>query len=393
MPSAEELIETTSAEALKQLKKILASRGKLQGNFYFAGDTRGGQAGLVVTLLARDRKGSKATAQGKKLRAELSGAKFARGVVTTKGSKLLFELHSGNATKDHMKLGFKKAFDAPDSKALKALLRRALVAKAGAETEEPEALVEEAEAPVKDGAPPAPDVDLGDALEPGELEALLERQGDLEQRNAALKESFLSAESARVELQESIDTLSQEIIALQQAPTLDLTALQAKRYALAEVLYVGTDPFPEVGQPLPEPVRDVLKAAIANQKLTDWSAAVTDWTGTAEQASRQLDALKTALLADGDPELADIARRDLPDLAGPALTALSDRIGDLDGVSDEERAGALGQVSAQATALADRLAAVGAVAAVDGNPFGVTVTLAADLIPGLRRLAAAARLG
>ena len=386
MSAAQEMIDEASAEALRSLKKLLASRGSLLGHFYFAGDTRGSMAGILVTLTARDPKGSKVAARGKKLRQEISGAKFGRGLVKMKGTKLLFELHTGNATKDHMKLGFKKAFTAPENKRLKTMLRRALVVKVGRRDSSPEEVDESVE------DEPTPELDLSAVLAPGELRALLAQQGDLEQRNADLKDSFLSASEAQAEIQTSTDELSREIRSLEQASTLDLRALQQKRYALAEMLYVGTDPFPEVGTPLPDGVRSVLNAAVTNLKLTDWSRTAAQWSTTAQQVTRQLDALKTALLADGDPELAAIAARDLPALAGPALTMLDDAIDALDGLPADKRAAGLARISMMAGTLADQLATDKAVEVIDNNPFGVSVSLQEVLIPELRALAAAARL-
>jgi hypothetical protein len=51
------IVKTTAAEALTVLKKIVAGKGRLQGNFYFAGDTKG-TAGLVITLSGRDPRGT-----------------------------------------------------------------------------------------------------------------------------------------------------------------------------------------------------------------------------------------------------------------------------------------------------------------------------------------------
>ena len=44
-------IEDAAREAAGTLKKIRAAKGKLKGNFYYAGDTRGKEAALAVTLL------------------------------------------------------------------------------------------------------------------------------------------------------------------------------------------------------------------------------------------------------------------------------------------------------------------------------------------------------
>ena len=51
---SDSLIEQHGTEGLPVLKKIAAARGKLQGNFYFAGDSKMENAGVVLTLTARD---------------------------------------------------------------------------------------------------------------------------------------------------------------------------------------------------------------------------------------------------------------------------------------------------------------------------------------------------
>ena len=73
MPSE---IEKANQESASVLKKIRASNGKLQGNFYFVGKADGSEAGIVITLASKDKKGQKAKGSGKKLRAEIKGSKF-----------------------------------------------------------------------------------------------------------------------------------------------------------------------------------------------------------------------------------------------------------------------------------------------------------------------------
>ena len=81
MSAADDAVENT----LKNLKKIRASKGKLQGNYYYAGSNDGRTAGLVVTLSIRDKKGMMAFATGKPIRKEISGAKFSRFECMTPG--------------------------------------------------------------------------------------------------------------------------------------------------------------------------------------------------------------------------------------------------------------------------------------------------------------------
>ena len=46
------VIEDAAKEAAGAIKKIRAGKGAVKGNFYYAGDTRGKAAGLVITLQA-----------------------------------------------------------------------------------------------------------------------------------------------------------------------------------------------------------------------------------------------------------------------------------------------------------------------------------------------------
>ena len=57
-------------QASKSLKKIVASKGKIQGKFYYAGNNK--DAGLVITLQARDPKGAMAASMGKKLKKDIA---------------------------------------------------------------------------------------------------------------------------------------------------------------------------------------------------------------------------------------------------------------------------------------------------------------------------------
>ena len=122
----DELLSGRHSEAGKSLKKVVASKGKLQGNLYFAGDGKT-TAGVVITLTARDPKGQKALTGGKALRKQIKNAKFSRGTVLMDGGKLMVELFAGTATAAMLKKAFKDDIFRKDP-ALK-LLSRATITK------------------------------------------------------------------------------------------------------------------------------------------------------------------------------------------------------------------------------------------------------------------------
>ena len=96
-----------SQDASRVLKKVFAGKGKIQGNYYLVTNKAYNDAGLVVTLSAKDKDGGKATSAGKKLKAELAGVKFSRGTVVWIDSKMTFEHHQGSAKPGDIKKAFK----------------------------------------------------------------------------------------------------------------------------------------------------------------------------------------------------------------------------------------------------------------------------------------------
>ena len=242
-----DLIDTCAEEALKPLKKILASRGKLLGNFYFAGDTKGRQAGLVVTLTARDPKGAKATARGKKLRASIDGAKFARGTVQIKGPRLLFVLHTGSATCDHVKRAFKRSFLSDAAAPVKRLLKRALV---GTPETAPEAIEDAPE----DGVAEEELFSELSAKERADVWALIEQQDTLAAQNALLEDSFLSAAAADAEEADHRAGLARQVRWHEAQDPVDAEELAAARWALAEAVSTSPTVLAEPPSALPEDV-------------------------------------------------------------------------------------------------------------------------------------------
>ena len=84
------------SQATKVLKKVVASKGKLHGNFYYVGNKT--EREIAMTMVMRDPKGATAASLGKKLKADITGnSKFARGTMYIEGSKLFFHVTKGNA--------------------------------------------------------------------------------------------------------------------------------------------------------------------------------------------------------------------------------------------------------------------------------------------------------
>lgn len=249
-------VEKANQEAATILKKIRASGGKLQGNFYFVGKADGLAGGLVLTLAAKDKKGQKAKSRGKKLRAEIKGAKFAIGLAQVIDGKLTFILHGGTASKAHMKAGFKKNLSKIDG--LKALLR--VVFKKPETVEESE---DEVEAPpeVEEQEAPSEEDSLGD-VDMEELRRLEEEQAQVVDLSDQIAE-FLSHDT---ELAEYEDQLNEEIENLKTLSEGDATPeeIQEARAALSKTMDVGQSLHVTPEQPLPPEITQLLNLSAQN---------------------------------------------------------------------------------------------------------------------------------
>lgn len=287
------VIEDAAKEAAGAIKKIRAGKGNVKGNFYYAGDSRGKSAGLVVTLQARDPKGAKATTQGKAVRKEIKGAKFARGIVSLEGSSLLFELFAGSASKDHVKLGFKKKLSEYGGLAI---LKKAMLKKGGteeaAEVASEEALTEEQQAEI-------------DAILTGideeELAELRAAQKDLGTLNDDMA-AFLSDDDLQEEIGEQIAEQLQVITSLSEATPRDDKAIDAARRALAELAYTGPEPLPEPGTMLSPEMREILTGAI-DKAVTALSSFLSRAIGELKKIHDKLESAspeEVAAIEDGD---------------------------------------------------------------------------------------------
>lgn len=283
MPDAK-LRDKISGESAAALRKIVASKGKIQGNFYFAGDAAATDAGVVITLSSRDPKGAKAVALGKKLRKDVPKSKFARGTVRIKDNKLVFELSAGTASSGMIKNGFKKNVCKLDG--LKLLSRAVIRAAGGDVTETPET----PEAPEPADAA-LTDIDFDTLLgtlsddEKAELETLGKEQEALDQGNSQLLEAFTSEADDEEILAQTVTASLDTLTELQKVNPLDLAKIQEERFKLAESLYIGDDPFPAPGGDLDEAMSAVLSAATddAIKVLQDKHAAIAAEISTARE--------------------------------------------------------------------------------------------------------------
>ena len=254
----EESIRNYGKEAIKHLKKIIASKGSIQGNFYFAGDSRGTCCGIVITISTRDPKGSKVLARGKALRKEIPGAKFARGLIRSDG-KLWLEIIAGNAKEALLRKSFKSAFEDKELTQLKKFLRKARFGDPTKTLEEDAVLEEDS---VEEINIESLEAEM-DVEEKSEFEALKAQESQLISVNASLQEGFLNiqdAEQEEAQYQQGILTQLEELSRDNPGDP----QLQKLRYSLAETLYEGPDPFPEVGSSLAPEMVQILQASIQN---------------------------------------------------------------------------------------------------------------------------------
>lgn len=265
----ERLREQITGGAASALKKIIASKGKVKGNFYYVGDVSGTDVGVVITLSTRDAKGTKVIVLGKKLRKDIRNGKYGMGTVCIKDNKLLFEQSAGTLSAAHIKNGFKKTLSLQNG--LK-FLSRAVVRKASASTEE------EVDAPVStESSAPASAAtteeqetfsaaDFASVLadlsaeEQKELGALVGEQQTLDQSNATLVTAFSNAQDDDAVLEQAIESSMDNITKLSSSGA-SMAEIQHARFELAELMYVGEEPFQEVGGVLPKHMCAILSAA------------------------------------------------------------------------------------------------------------------------------------
>ena len=278
------------------LRKIIAGRGAIQGNFYFAGDSRGKNAGIVITISTRDPNGSQALTFGRPLRRAIAGSKFAKGIVHVPGNRVWFEIVTGSASDAIMAKAFKNAFADRELARFKAILKKARFG----EPPRDESLNQDRQA--KELAEEA--IASLSEEEQNEVQDLISKKGEIAAVNAQLKATFLDAAAAEAEEREDRQAVLTEIKNLAIANPGD-PRLAELRYALAEMIYKAPneydDEFPDVGQPLSAPMVQILQAQLGNgitdlltqlQRLSDAITKVKD-EALSKSGSAQQDYLNT----------------------------------------------------------------------------------------------------
>lgn len=217
-------------DAKAVLRKIRAAKGRLQGNFYWAGSSSCESVGLVVTLSRRDADGGKALRQGKPLRAEIKGSKFGRGLVKMIDGKLIFELYGGSANKVLIMRSFKQNLSKLENLAY---LNQAIVVSPEVDSkEEIRAAISQAE-----------DVEVAQLTISDLVD--IKQQHELVDLNDTLQKAFLAQNDIQSEKEEAIRESLEDLKVLRDAGKDD--EVKMVRVALAEMLSTGDDPFPDAG--------------------------------------------------------------------------------------------------------------------------------------------------
>jgi hypothetical protein len=268
-----------SLDAYKIIRKLLAAGDKHQGNFYFASDTRAQKAAIIVTLSTRDKDGSKAHAQGRPLRKQISGSKFARGRVRTVNKRLWLEVVAGNAPATLLSKAFKKAFQQEELAQLKRLLQKA---KFGNPDTDPSASRDSPDDQEAAAIAQAAMAEL-DSTDRADVAALLQENNDLAAINQELERAFLSQQDADAEEAEERRQVMAELTRLSRDSPGD-PQIQELRYGLTEMIYqqpgTGDDAFPAVGEPLSADMVQILQTQLGSgvdqllQQLRAMAAAV-----------------------------------------------------------------------------------------------------------------------
>ncbi|MFT5680826.1 MAG: hypothetical protein ACI8RZ_001732 [Myxococcota bacterium] len=232
--SATDIAATASKPAIK---KIIAAKGDLQGNFYAIIGKDG--EGIAITLTARDPKGAKALSMGKAMKKEIKAPRYVRGIVKFTAKKLSFELHTGNLGAAQLKQKMKTGFGDDE---LKKFLKLARIATAGEE------VVEKAGTNIEDEAMEGLGVDTADP----ELAALIAAQNDLNDLNGSLA-SFLTQKNDDVAIDAIIKSTVAEAEELKKQslkkskPLKERNKLRQQVYdklaELVDFVQVGEDPF------------------------------------------------------------------------------------------------------------------------------------------------------
>ncbi|MEL6344353.1 MAG: hypothetical protein AAFV53_14645 [Myxococcota bacterium] len=259
------------------LRKLYAAKGKLQGNFYFITDTKEDLV-LIATLVARDKRGTKAMGMGKPFRKEIKSAKFSRGSVTFENGRLVFRVLKGNAPAKSMQKGLKQ--NVSKEKGL-SFLKRALVVTGAADSPEAEPIealteTEREEAAVEEQV-------LSEEIDMSEVDELINDQkalGTLTEINRQL-EAFFTDEEDETKLEEQLaEDIQSQINRLDDLKSQDIrddAQIAAAWTELASLAAVGKNNLPEIGEAVDPEVFNLVQAAI---QLTSSGETIEDGEAT-----------------------------------------------------------------------------------------------------------------
>lgn len=311
---------------------------------------------------------------GKAARKDALDKKSGSGRVMMGGDgRLVFGLDEGTAPPVLIqKLIRLKLATNPALKAVKGLLVKAIVVEGEAFTSQMSAEVEAEEGAGVDLAALQARLDAARVRSKGAYEAAVARAGATHPDLLALKKLQEQGKAARTE-----------------ALGAEGKAGAAEKFTLAISLYEElADSAAAAGMAVEEDegAEDEGEEAAQEADPAELMRLFTDAIGA---VGVQLDGLRKALMASGDPELKQIAEFGLGALTAGHRTRLQASLMEARGTSGDKRAAALAKVATNASAFLDHLEDQ-RFDAVDQNPFGVKVTVRKTLGGALRTLAVAA---
>ena len=264
MSIVEEEIENHTKEAVRVVKRVIAGKGKITANFYFTSDNGGEFAGMILTLIMRDRKGQQVYNRGRNLRRLMKTTKFAHGTLTFLDGKLDFELVAGNASPMLLSRSFKKHLS--HKKGL-IKLRTARIHRPQEEavedveevltTAEREQIEREEQEFIQEVKRESQSASF--ALEVSKLQLQEKMLGS---RIKKQRTAYLNTIKVGTEIREIVDEQIAEIALLKTSndPQALEKIAQARR-RLAEATSVSSDPYAEDPESLPSEVMETLEAA------------------------------------------------------------------------------------------------------------------------------------
>ena len=253
--------EAAAALSLSALRKIIASKGKLNGIYYYAGDNNGKDVALVVTLAAKDKGGKRASSTGKEIRKMIPKAKFSRGTVNITDGKLVFALKTGSANTGVLKKGFKQLCKSSGMSFLKKAVFQSEDGEVAADTSVSQSIS------VDDLKMPNVAIQLlkWRMKSDSDISVLLsadgaKRRAAMDKSNREMNTTFLSVEEEQAELNEiTVEELRQ----LEEEMNQLLSELNSENFAailqsdkgnalaaFAKQNHTGPNPFPNVGESL-----------------------------------------------------------------------------------------------------------------------------------------------